>query len=198
MTYNPADWYWNGAPGLYGSARNGLVETPSTDPAYQAWIAVPGNIATAWPSNSSSQLDAVLISAGLSPTGLTALTATQLAAYANAHQWALATGGFTVTIASTARMFMTDDISTGLITGKAVRLGQPNPPATINWQFASGYVLITAAEFLAAATQIADFVQATFDSLEPVLASIASGAITMTAQVDSAAWPSNVSAVSIS
>ncbi len=125
-------------------------------------------------------------------------TQVALAAYANIKQWGLATGGFTVTIASTACTFNTDDVSTGLITGKAVRLSQLSPPATINWQFVSGYVLITATEFIAAATQIADFVQATFDSLESVLASIASGAITTTAQVDAAAWPSNVSAVPIS
>ncbi len=197
MRYTPSDWYWSGTIGIYGSARAGLVATPASDTAYQAWLQT-GAKATPWPGNTAAALDAVLAAAGLPPTGLTPPTQAQLIAYANSTQWGLATGGFTVTIASTACTFKTDDVSTGLITGKAVRLSQLSPPATINWQFVSGYVLITATEFIAAATQIADFVQATFDSLESVLASIASGAITTTAQVDSAAWPSNVSAVPIS
>ena len=202
MSYEPSNWYWSGTPGVYGSARGGLVANPSTNTVYQAWLSA-GNAPTPWPIDTTgavtaAALDVVLESVGLPATSLAAPTQALLAAYANAKQWALATDGFTVTIASMARIFPTDVVSMGLITGKAARVGQPSPPATINWQFSDGFVSITAAEFLAAATQVADFVQATFDALEPILASIADGSTTTTTQVDAAAWPSNVSIVPIS
>jgi hypothetical protein len=115
------------------------------------------------------------------------------AAYANAKQWALAIGGYTVTIDGVGLTFSTNVASQALIIGKAVRLGQPNPPATVNWQFGPGdFATISAADFLAAAVKIADFVQATFDALELVLADVDAGAITTTAEVDAAAWPANV------
>jgi len=118
-----------------------------------------------------------------------------LSAYANAKQWALATGGYTVTIAGTALIFGTDVESRADLAGKVSRLAQPNPPASINWQFVSGFVTISAADFTTAAIEIADFFQATFDALKIVLAGIAAGTITTTAQIDAAAWPSNVSTV---
>ena len=57
-------------------------------------------------------------------------TQAQLVAYANAHQWALATGGYTVTLtpvgATTAQAitFATDTTSLSLMDGKVARLGQ--------------------------------------------------------------------------
>lgn len=76
MGYTRAsDWYWIDSKGIvYGSARGGIVATPLTDTAYQAFISL-GNVATPDPSDdfsagSSANLDAVLIAAGLGPTGL--------------------------------------------------------------------------------------------------------------------------------
>lgn len=117
------------------------------------------------------------------------LSKTELAAYANELQWRLATGGHTVSVAGTPRRFATDLTSQALITGKAVRFEQASPPASVAWQFESGFVTISAADFLTAAVAIADWVQSTFDALPAVLAAIASGSITTTAQVDSASWP---------
>lgn len=118
-------------------------------------------------------------------------TKVELAAYANAHQWALATGGYTATIGGEPVVFPTDAVSMGLITGKAARLAQPNPPASFEWQTPTGFITIAAADFLTTATAIADFVQATFSALASVLADIGSGAITTFAEVDAAAWPAN-------
>jgi hypothetical protein len=114
-----------------------------------------------------------------------------LLSYANGKQWSLATGGYEVTVGGNALVFATDALSQGLITGKALRLQQANAPATVRWQFASGYEEISAADFLAVSIKIADFIQSTFDALQPVLASIAAGTITDPAGVDSAAWPSS-------
>lgn len=119
-----------------------------------------------------------------------------LMAYANTKQWALATGGYTITLSGTPRTFKTDSESQGLMTGKALRLTQPSPPTTVNWQFggaSSDFAEIDAADFMTAATAVADFVQATFDTLRQVLADIAAGTITSTAQIEAAAWPSAVS-----
>lgn len=120
------------------------------------------------------------------------VTPTDLANYANAKQWALATGGYTLTLSGQALTFGTDETSQGLITGKYVRLALPNPPATISWQFPSGFVSVSQADFVKAATAIADFIQATFDALQVIEAAIAAGTITTAAEIDAAAWPSAI------
>ena len=82
--------YWVGQPigypagTVYGSARGGLVSTPVTDTAYQAWLA-EGYKAWPWPSDetgaeTTAALDYGLTTNGLPPTGLTAPTQAQLAA----------------------------------------------------------------------------------------------------------------------
>lgn len=121
------------------------------------------------------------------------VTQARLLAYANQKQWSLATGGYTITVNSAALVFPTDVVSMGLITGKAARVAQPNPPASFEWQTPTGFVTIAAADFISVATQIADFVQATFNALAIVFAAIEAGATTTTAEIDAAAWPSNVS-----
>lgn len=114
----------------------------------------------------------------------------QLVAYANAKQWALATGGYTATIAGAAVRFATSETAQVLIAGKAQRFALPNAPASVAWQTGpTDFVTIAAADFVTAATRIADFVQSTFDALQAVLEAVASGAITTTAEIDAAAWP---------
>lgn len=119
-------------------------------------------------------------------------TKAELQAYANSKQWALATGGIELALGGSTLRFATDAVSQTLITGKAARLSQPNPPASINWQTPDGsWVTITDAEFMTVAIAIADFVQATFDTLKDVLTAIDAGTITDKAGVDAASWPSN-------
>jgi len=195
--YNPADWFWAGEPDsrtseiIYSSSAGKVV--PADDAVYVAWSDA-GNSATPWPKDAtgavtSAALDDILIAAGLPATGLAVMTTADLAAYANAKQWALATGGHAVTIGGVPHLFATNVESMTLMDGKVSRLSQPNPPASFNWQLDSGFVNIPAAEFVVAATSCADFVQATFDVLFPMLAEIAAGTITTTAQIDAAAWP---------
>jgi hypothetical protein len=67
------DWYWSGAPGIYGSARGALVANPETDTAYQDWA--DGRNPTVWPQDDGGEqtvaaLDEVLVNAGLPRTGL--------------------------------------------------------------------------------------------------------------------------------
>jgi hypothetical protein len=128
---------------------------------------------------------------GFAPPAPIVPTKNELSAYANKKQWELATGGFTATVAGTPCTFETDTISQGLITGKAVRFAQVNPPASVDWQFATGFVTISASDFMTAAIAVADFVQSTFDALKTVFAAIQADTITDTAGVDAAAWPAN-------
>lgn len=199
MQYNATIWYWAGqpegqtAPIIYSSAKAAVVA--ETDADYIAWIASGGG-ATPWPRDETgaitvAALDEVLTAAGLPATRLAVLTKDGLNAYANAKQWSLATGGHTVTVGGVARRFATDVTSMTMMDGKVTRMSQPNPPASFNWQFPTGFVNIPAADFVVAATACADFVQATFDMLfETVQPGIADGTITTTAQIDDAAWPS--------
>lgn len=117
-------------------------------------------------------------------------TKPQLTAYANALQWGLASGGVTITVAGTPRLWNTDPISLSLITGMAVRLTHGlSPPATVDWQFAAAFVTISAADFMLAATAVSDWILSTFVVLKAVLAAIEAGSISTFAQVDSASWP---------
>jgi hypothetical protein len=126
-----------------------------------------------------------------------------LVAYANAKQWALATGGYTITMTpvggtATPILFATDGTSLTLIAGKVLRLQQAAPPASVNWQTGpTTYAMIAASGFISASIQVADFVQATFDANNSVIAAITAGTTATTAQIDAAAWPSNVSTTAI-
>jgi hypothetical protein len=53
------------------------------------------------------------------------------------------------------------------------------------------FTTIAAADFLTAATTIADFVQSTFNTLATVLSVISAGTITTFAEIHSASWPAN-------
>jgi hypothetical protein len=112
-----------------------------------------------------------------------------LVAYANFAQWTLATGGYTIALSGQTLTFPTDPTSISLITAKAVRLAQSSPPTTMNWQFPTGFVSISATDFMTAATKMADFVQATFDNLATVMAGITAATITTQSQIDSSSWP---------
>lgn len=118
-------------------------------------------------------------------------TVQELMAYANEKQWALATGGYTMTFGGQALQFASDPTSQALITGKWARFQAPNPPVSVDWQFGAAFVTLTSADFEAAATAIADFVQATFDALKAVFAAIETATVTSFEEVDAWAWPAN-------
>lgn len=204
-TFNPANWYWivsGSTTQVYSSARN--IYVGLTDPAYTAWLAA-GNS----PSSIAQEADIwyyvgqlpnfpswLFNGTSFSQPAAGQYTKAQLTTYANIKQWALATGGYTTSVGGTPLKFDTSTIGQSLLSGKVLRLNQPNPPTIINWQFGSTFVAISATNFDPAATAVADFVQATFDTLKAVEAAIAAGTITTIAQVDSPpaptpAWPVN-------
>lgn len=113
----------------------------------------------------------------------------RLKAYANAEQWRRATGGYTATIDGTSHFFPTDETSYNLMTGKAKRLDQPGAQDPFRWQLPAGYISISVADFRTVAVAIADYMQATFDALEPILDAIDAGTITTFAEIDTASWP---------
>ncbi len=180
--FDITDWYWFvGTDETMAWSSKQAKSVSVNDAGYLAFIAAGGR---AQRIGLLGELEAVF--AAQYPGGM-------LTTYANAKQWALATGGYTISLSGTTCSFATDAESISLITGKAVRLGQPNPPATIEWQFASVALTLTAADFMTAANAIADFFQATFDVLLlTVLPGIAGGTIASRDAVDAAAWPSNV------
>lgn len=136
--------------------------------------------------------DAVLVRDGSAWRVRTA--ADDLVATAHAVQWARAEAGITVAFADgpTVR-FPTDATGRGLIAGAVTRAQQPSPPVGFRWQTgATTFVTLTPAQVIAAGVAVADYVQATFDTLDAVIADILSGAITSTAQINAAPWPDNL------
>lgn len=127
-----------------------------------------------------------------SPPATQQPTKAELIAYANAAQWALVTGGRTITVGEQDIMFSTSTDRRNLdgltlLNGKVSRLGQANPPETVLWQIGpTAFASIAAADFLAAATEVADWVQSTFEALPAIFDAIDTGIITSPAQIDAA------------
>ncbi|WP_316228544.1 DUF4376 domain-containing protein [Bradyrhizobium sp. SZCCHNR2023] len=181
VRFDPNNWYWLASDGrLYSSAVEGLIDAGSSD--YQAWLA-SGKFATLWPRDDAGNQTVAALQAVLTRYGLFV----DLVAYANAAQWAKATGGYVATIDGQQVTFKTDSDGRDLMTSKAARLQQPNPPAIVQWQAGpTNFVNIAAADFIRIATGADDFVQSTFDKLAAALAGIGTGSITTRAQVDAA------------
>lgn len=117
----------------------------------------------------------------------------QLATYAEARQAALMVGGFAYDVApggEAAEIVRADtDVSGRLNLAGLVTLAQLNPSLTSVWVQAGGGLTLTAAEITALGVAVGTFVVQTYQALAVVLAAIAAGTITTTAQVDAAAWP---------
>lgn len=185
-------------PGRYAIPADATtVEPPTAEEGCarvfdgEAWSQVPDHRGETWYRGHGNPIviETLAVPGDLTQEEPPAPSATkqQLAAYANAKQWAVATGGRIVSVGGDAMPFSTSPESMVLISGQALRLQQPGAPASVNWQVgATDFVVISAADFIAAATAIADFVQATFDALPAVFAGIEAGTVTTTAEIDAA------------
>lgn len=176
--FNIASWYWcvgDDKAKFWSSAKAGFV--PANDSEYLAFVA-RGNGPT--PIDTIANLTEVF--AAQYPAGM-------LTTYANWRQWGKATGGYLATINGALIPFATTSDSLSMISGKAQRLLQPDPPSVINWQIGpTTFTEIAAADFIVIATEIADFVQGTFDTLKTIFAEISADPPTITtiAQIDAA------------
>ena len=125
-------------------------------------------------------------------------TAAQLVSYASSKQVALRDGGITVNVGTAStpdEVNVASDVNgRSLVTGSvqlvglASANGQPAP--TFPWINDGGtQLMLTSAQIMTIGYKLSSFIQATYNALGAVLAAIANGTITTTAQIDAAAWP---------
>lgn len=199
LDWSPGDWYWLAADGrLYASGRAAIVAT--SDAAYTAWAGARGHGASAWPSELAGGQTAAALQSELMRWGLSLPASllpppsvSELVAYAEARQAALMAGGFAFDVAASgqpAEVVQADtDLSGRLNLAGLVSLAQINASFTSIWVQAGGGLTLTASEIIALGVAVGTFVEQTYQALATVLANIASGVITTTAQIDAAAWP---------
>jgi hypothetical protein len=174
------DWYWRvggDESKVFSSRRGNYVD--ADDNEFQAWTEDGGV-----PSVMDTEIELVEYLSRHAPF-LSISLPLALIAYANEKQWSLATGGRIITVGGEAIPFSTAEASMALINGKVARLQQPDAPHSINWQTGpTTFTTIVAADFIAAAVKIADWVQSTFDALPLVFSGIEAGTITSRSQID--------------
>ncbi|MGV0818852.1 DUF4376 domain-containing protein [Martelella sp. AMO21009] len=125
------------------------------------------------------------------PADQTPSTSDDLAAYARDLSWRTRVAGTDIN----GVRVRCDDGAIALINGMAA-LAQQDEARTFNFDAGDGMVSLSAAEAIAMATAVGEFVQSTFDRRAAVLATIADGSIADTAAIDDAfadlamAWPS--------
>ena len=197
---NIYDSYWKGQPSgssseiVFGSARGSIVVSPSSDVAYQAWLA-KGFTPFPWPYDSTSAvtpqaLDAILENYGLPPTGLVPLSVSSLVAYAFskvsnllsiARNYSLAPG---VSVKCDA----TTPTEANLVGLNA--WGTASPTSTQPWVDNFGTATpITGAEAVVLAQSVVVYGQSVYAVLAVVSQEITTGSITTISQIDAAAWP---------
>jgi hypothetical protein len=116
--------------------------------------------------------------------------AEELIEYANIVQWKKALAGVMIPVGDSVIVVPTDTTALALLSGAVARAEKPNPPEYISWQAGpTTFVNLTPAQVVAIGVAVADFMQATFDTLQVVINGILSGAITSKEQIDSANWP---------
>lgn len=133
----------------------------------------PDNIESVWN-------DAQLAAIGLSRSTPPAPTV-NLAEYAADRRFGVETGGVIVNGVAVA----TDRDSQAMISGAYAYI-QKRPTSAIKFKASSGFVTLDAATVEAIALAVGDHVQACFAKEAEVLAGVAGGSITSTAQIDAA------------
>ena len=108
-------------------------------------------------------------------------TKDELAAYARDLSWRVRIAGTDIN----GVRVRCDDGAIALINGMAM-LAQQDAARTFNFDAGDGMVSLSAAEAIALATAIGEFVQSTFDRRAAVLAAIADGSVADTAAIDAA------------
>jgi hypothetical protein len=188
--YNPANWFWVGqpvgqsSPIIYSSAAGAIVSSTN------------GNPATSWPKDetgaiTTATLDAVLIAAGLPPTGLTPATKAQLQAAMLTKVALLQNISRNYTVAGVTPAISCDigpsqgDVQDALLWGNT-----PNQTGTLPW-IDNNFVnfSLTPAEAIAFATAVGAYKQLLFAESTLVNQGINSGSITTLAQIALASWP---------
>jgi hypothetical protein len=196
---NAYNWYWSVASEspstqVFSSASGTYV--PLTNATYEASLAT-SPLGRASPIANEQELLTVLQQQA---PGVVMQTPTGLAAYANAKQNTIASGGISVSVGtSTAPQSVEASTSTAnlILLQGAAALAQANSSATFQWVQSNGVAItLTATQVLTILSAVQTFLQQTFTTLAGVLAAITAGTITTQAQVDTPpspipAWPVN-------
>jgi hypothetical protein len=192
---NFSDWYWNvvsgaSSPGVFHSGRG--IYVPTTDTAYQAWLAINGA-----PTSIANEQGLLVVLSQRVPW-LVPLFPLGLMAYAQAKQAKIAASGTSANIGTAQSPNMvqasTDTASLILLQGAYTMAGL-NASATFNWAQSNGVgITLTAPQVQTIFNTVTAFIQSTFSTLSGVLNAIRAGTITTQAQVDSPpapipAWP---------
>jgi Domain of unknown function (DUF4376) len=175
----PYDWYWLADDKrVFASARQVIVT--DTDPAYLAWIAIPGNLATPWPYDAAGNQTEAALQVVLAPYNLFV----NPIYYAADARYRRASGGLTVTSINTVP-FLTDPVARNTL-ANANEYAKATPHDT-DWKFADGsFKSLTPAQLATATDAMASFVQACFTCESQTITAINGGSITTHAQVDAA------------
>jgi hypothetical protein len=191
--------YWSGPLGVYGSLRAGLVATPSTDSAYQAWLAAqpPPNQPLPWPidgtgAQTAAALDAVLAFYGLPITGLAPLTKAELTAYAFGKVTALMAIARTYALGGSPPASVKCDgaTATGADLAALNAWGAANPTRSTTWVDDFGVATaISGTQACSLAAAVVAYGQSVYDILGTAATEVASGSITTTGAIDALAWP---------
>jgi hypothetical protein len=128
---------------------------------------------------------------------IAAQNSAQLVSYAMAKQALIANGGVSINVAASGPPIMAsaDTSVTGRVDLSGVlQSAQLNSGYTTVWVQTSGNLTLNAAAILLLAVGVGAFIEATYAALAGVLAAIAAGTVTTTAEIDafaSPAWPAN-------
>jgi len=115
-----------------------------------------------------------------------ALTTGQLKDYAAARRFDLEVGGM---VSHTFGQLLTDRETRALIAQTIQSIDLNIVQAPINWKESTGFVQLDRASFVAIATEVAAFVQATFDKEAEADSKIKDGTFTTKAEVDAFFFP---------
>lgn len=177
MEFDPHDWYWRLEGGaVYSSAKRAIV--PEDEPDFVAWTEAGGVPRVAPDEHGNATL--VLVETILAQYGIAA-TSDDLPAYAAELRYGAETNGIDIGGSTIA----TDRQSQALING-AFNLAQADPNTVFRFKTADGFMTLDAAAIQIIAIEVGRHVQACFAKEADVVASIASGSITLREQVAAA------------